>query len=380
MKRLFALFLSLCCLYASALATDSTAVQPYPLPEGGTEIVLTFGGDSTLGSEDYLREEATSFVQMVNQHGYAYPFEKMYPLFSTDDVTVVNLEGAFYDSTAGKVTKTYNFRAPTEFARILPLGSVEAVMLGNNHTIDYGQAGFDSTVAALEKENVAWFVDSNEANKTWIYEKNGIKIGFAGYYIGYWRANIGKVRESLQALRDAGCATIIGSMHGGSEYAQKHNNHQAMMADTLIQYGASVVMGHHPHVVQGVEVRNNATVAYSLGNLSFGGNKRIKNMADTALVTQVRLVFDKDQKYLGHQMTIYPIHPTGTFTKVNDYRPIFATGEEAQRIMALVQADTPYPLAPYVEGKGALQPFVPAPPPLPGPPDPMDLYIKIEPM
>ena len=379
MKKQFLIFLCCVCVPLGALM-EATAVTPYPKPENGTEIVVTFGGDSTLGSEDQMWHEATSFIQTIKREGFSYPFEKLYPLFSKDDLTIVNLEGTFYEGVQGKRVKTYNFRAPLDYAKILPLGSIEAVTLGNNHAGDYGQPGFDSTIQALEKEQVDWFVEAAEGNKTFIYEKNGIKIGFVGFYIGYWRSNIMQVRAALQSLQEAGCATIVGIMHGGTEYAEKHGSVQDRMADTILEYGASLVIGHHPHVVHGMDVRKNASILYSLGNLSFGGNKRIKKMADTALVVQARFVFDRNKVFLGHQLTIHPIHPSGTGTNTNDYRPILAKGAEAERVMGLMQMDTAFPLAPYVEGKGALQVFVPAPPRLPGPPGPLDIHIKIEDM
>ena len=366
MKRLSVLFMCLIMSFFSAFAE-------------GTQIVVTFGGDSTLGSEDYLWDDAGSFIQMIRKHGKKYPFEKLQFLFAHDDLTVVNLENVFYASTRGLITKTYNFRAPTDYAEILSLGNIEAVTLGNNHTIDYGRDGFQSTINALNHEGVDWFVDCAYANKTFIYEKNGIKIGFAGFYIGYFRSNIKEVRASLQALQDAGCRTIVGIMHGGSEYAARHDRSQELMASVFLEYGASVVIGHHPHVVQGMAVQNGASILYSLGNLSFGGNKRIKPMADTALLAQVRFEFDEDRNYVGHQMTLHPIHPTGTFTEVNDFRPIPAHGAQAQSVISTVQADSLFAILPYVEGEGARQAFVPAPPPLPGAVDPMGVYIIIEP-
>lgn len=351
----------------------------YSAPAEGTRILVTFGGDSTLGSEDYLWNDPESFIRMVKQHGKAYPFEKLQFLFAHDDLTVVNLENVFYESVRGQITKTYNFRAPLDYAEILTLGSIEAVTLGNNHTIDYGRGGFESTTNALDDEGVDWFVDCAYTNKTFIYEKDGIKIGFAGFYIGYFRSNIREVRASLQALQDAGCRTIVGVMHGGSEYAVRHDRSQELMADVFLEYGASVVIGHHPHVIQGMEVKQGATILYSLGNLSFGGNKRIKDMADTALVAQVVFAFDENRNFVGHEVTLHPIHPSGTFTDVNDFRPIAATGSQAQRVIDLVQADSLIPVLPYIQGAGARQAFVSAPPALPGAVDPMGIRIRIEP-
>lgn len=370
-----ALMLLMLSLALPALAGE---VQAEPVPEGGTEIVLTVGGDSTLGSEDAMWEESTSFIRHIAQNGYGYPFKNLMPLFESDDLTIVNFEGVLAETDSGKVPKTYNFRAPTDYANILPVSSIEAVTLGNNHSGDYGQAGFDSTVKALDSVGTEWFVNCPQGNKTFIYEKNGVKVGFLGFYIGYWRSNRAQINQALKELKDAGCAAIVAMMHGGSEYSQRHDESQFNMAMSCIEQGASVVIGHHPHVLQGLQKIKGATIVYSLGNLAFGGNKRVKNMADTALVVGARLLFDAQKNYLGHQLTLYPIHPSGTGNKNNNYQPVFATGDEAARIMGILQADTSsFTLAPYTEGKGALQEFVPALEP-DRPIGPMDVHIKIE--
>ena len=352
--------------------------QLEPVPKGGYEIVVSFGGDCTLGSEDSKREEETSFIQYILREGYDYPFANMKEMFEKDDLTVVNFEGVLAETPVGKVPKTYNFRAPLDFAKILPMSGVEAVTLGNNHSGDYGQPGFNSTVKALDEAGVNWFVDCPQGNKVYVYEKDGIKIGFLGFYIGYWRAERARIKQSLKELKEQGCATIVAVMHGGSEYSQRHDLSQRKMAMSCIEEGASVVIGHHPHVLQGLERVEDATIVYSLGNFVFGGNWRVKPMADTALLTQVRFLFDKDKQYMGHQMTLYPIHPSGTFTNINNFQPVFAKGSEAQRIMDILQSDTQsFVLSPYIEGKGALQVFVPATRSI-APPDHMDVHIRIE--
>lgn len=375
LKNIIALA-AVCALTASFF--PAPAAEKEKTPDGGTEIVVTFGGDCTLGSEDQFWQDETSFIRHIERYGKSYPFEKLYPLFSADDVTLLNLEGTFHESTLGKRVKTYCFRAPKSYAEILTLSSVEAVTLGNNHSEDYGKPGFDSTVEALDAVGMPWFVNCAFANKPWVYEKNGVRVGFVGFYIGYWKSNLAQIKASLQTLRDMGCAAIVGVMHGGVEYSQKHDSMQTRMAETCLDMGATLVIGHHPHVLQGVERREHATIVYSLGNLAFGGNKRVKAMADTGLIVSARFLFDKKGVYTGHQLTLHPIHPSSTGTMVNNFRPILAEGAEAVRAMDIIQADTAFRLEPYVEGEGAVQTFVKAPPPPAPPPDPMELLVTIE--
>lgn len=345
-----------CVLLAVSVAFPATA-QP-PVPEGGTEIVITFGGDCTLASLERIRSHPEiSFDSYIERFGYGYPFAGMRSVFENDDLTVVNLENVFSNSEDGKRAKTYSFRSPPEFAKILTAGSVEAVNIANNHTVDYGIQGAKSTVNALEKEGVGWFGATDLVTGTWVYEKNGIKIGFTGAYVGFWNGRKPDLRKTFDALKEQGCDLIISTMHGGSEYAKRHDFWQTRMATWMIKEGAALVVGHHPHVLHGVEVMDGRTVIHSLGNLSFGGNPQLK--APLSMVAQVRFLFDENKTYLGHQMTLIPVRPSSN-PDTNDYQPVLLAGEEAQRVIALVQSDTPTPLNPHIDGIGAVQPFVPA--------------------
>lgn len=346
------------CVLVIMVSSVTTSLGQQPVPPGGTEIVITFGGDCTLASLERIRKNPeTSFDSYIHRFGYEYPFAGLRSVFENDDLTVVNLENVFSDSDEGKRTKTYSFRSPPEFAKILTAGSVEAVNIANNHTVDFGMQGAQSTVQALEAEGVGWFGATDLVTGTWVYEKNGIRIGFTGAYVGYWNGRRADLRKSFDALKEQDVDLIISSMHGGSEYAKRHDFWQTRMATWMIKEGAALVVGHHPHVLHGVEVMDGRTVIHSLGNLSFGGNPQLK--APLSMVAQVRFLFDANKTYLGHQMTLIPVRPSST-TEYNDYQPVLLEGAEAHEVIALVQSDTPYQLAPHVNGVGAVQPFVPA--------------------
>lgn len=333
------------------------------MEEEVVEIVITLAGDCTLGSEEHTRRNLLSFDSFIAARGYDYPFAKVQSLFAHDDVTVINLEGVFYDHSANRAEKTYNFRGPTDFAQILPAGSVEAVFVGNNHIIDYGIQGFRSTIAALEAVGVPWFATTNMLNNTWIFEKEGFKVGFTGAYSATFGGFRKQMEKDMQTLKDAGCDAIVAVMHAGREYSPVRVQSQERLAAWYVRNGATLVVGHHPHVVQGMEVTDGASIIYSLGNFSFGGNHKMTvsrrgNMrADKALIARVELKFDADKKYLGHQVNLIPVSPSGEYD-TNNYQPVLLTGEDAEKTMQMVQRDTPFELKPYVEGVGALQDFV----------------------
>ncbi|HSK68031.1 MAG TPA: CapA family protein, partial [Candidatus Limnocylindria bacterium] len=108
-------------------------------------IRLTFTGDSTIGGEDRLEGKDYSFHGYVRKHGYGYPYANFREYFAQDDLTVTNLEGVLYDGTRGRADKPINFRGPTDYVNVLLEGSIEAAFLGNNHAMDYGAPGFEST-------------------------------------------------------------------------------------------------------------------------------------------------------------------------------------------------------------------------------------------
>lgn len=346
--------------------TSSPDSLPFlPAFEEGSRIVLTFTGDCTLGSDEWLKGQKQAFDTYVNEQGPAYPFLHLQPLFQADDLTVINLESVFSDTRDNRAQKNYTFRGPTAFADILTEGSVEAAFLANNHTMDYGKPGIKSTMDSLESREIGWFGTNYAANKTLVFEKDGIKIGLFGSYYSYWGSNFPKMRMAVQELKDAGCHAIVGIVHDGVEYAPHRHFRQEDMARWMINNGANLVIGHHPHVPQGVDLLGDATVVYSLGNCSFGGNisldisRRPGVRADKALLAQVAFYFSEDAQYLGQQVNLIPISPSGT-VEYNNYQPVVLTGKQAEDTLRLVQDDTPFALAPYQEGIGALQPFLPA--------------------
>lgn len=330
---------------------------PAAAREDVVEVVVTLAGDCTLGSEDRTRNDSTSFDSYINARGYGYPFLEVQSLFNRDDLTVINLEGVFYNHSSNKVDKTYNFRGPMDFARILTAGNIEAVFVGNNHIIDYGAAGFKSTVRALEEVGVPWFATTNSISDTYIFEKEGFRIGFTGAYTATFGGQRKRMEQDMQTLKDAGCDAIIAVMHGGMEYSPVRMRGQERLAAWYVRNGAAAVVGHHPHVVQGMDMIDGASVIYSLGNFSFGGNAQLR--ATQALLAQITLRFSREKGFLGHQVNLIPVAPSGTL-EYNNFQPVILRGDEARAVMDKVQHDTPFKLAPYVEGLGAVQPFVPA--------------------
>ena len=306
-------------------------------PERST-ITLTFMGDCILGSEDKDRGKPQSFDSLVGEKGMAWPLSGLAELFSQDDYTLVNLEGVLKQDSSHKApNRLHNFRGPADFARILALGSVEGVNLANNHHDDYQRAGRESTLAALREAGIRF----SGYGHLDVFEKDGVRVGFAGIRETIWHQGRRQMTADIQALRDKGCEFIVYSCHFGQEYAENHSQIQREMARADGGAGADLVIGHHPHVVQGVEGHAGGTILYSLGNGVFGGNLHLSEF--DGLVVQARLDF-RYGYFAGGSLRLIPILTTGAAPE-NDFRPIIAQGEDALRILARVQADSGVPLA-----------------------------------
>ena len=160
-------------------------------------------------------------------------------------------------------------------------------------------------------------------------------------------------------LRAEGCQVIIGVIHAGVEYDKRHDYNQVKIARRFIEWGADIVVGHHPHVLQGYEVMDGVPVYYSLGNFVFAGNFQVKTRYTAIL--QLALSFSEDGRYLGSRANFIPCR-LSEHSEINYYQPYPVTGREAGLAIRQIQYDTkdPWRIRDYVENIGAMQDFVPA--------------------
>ena len=296
-------------------------------------IIMTFGGDAVLGGrESYLKRDDSLFAY-VRQNGTSYPFSGLQELFGSDDLTCVNLEGVLKDTAEGEdLKKQWRFRGPAEYAGILREGSVEAVNLANNHTIDYGEAGYLSTIAAIE-DTVDWCGPERPA----AVPVKGHLIGFGGCRETAYRADPEVISRDIRKLKEMGCEYIVYQCHWGREYDPNHSAMQEAMARTCIREGADLVIGHHPHVVQGIDIIEGVPVIYSLGNLCFGGTINLSGY--DAMLARITVSFDGEKPETKTELI--PIQTSSrSAEKINDFRPVRAEGPAADVVMNKVQADT----------------------------------------
>jgi poly-gamma-glutamate synthesis protein (capsule biosynthesis protein) len=207
---------------------------------------------------------ARDVTTLMQQHGAAYPFERVLPLFEGTDLLIGNLEGTFTDR--GKPQeKFYTFRTPPEFVEALTLDGFDAVSLANNHSYDFGLAGLDDTIATLASAGVTALgagLDEVRASKPALLTVNGITVALLGFDdIGETRFaagdRAGVARASLTNATAIELATsradyVIVMFHAGTEYSRG-----------AIDAGADVAIARHPHVLQPRERYNGGVILYS---------------------------------------------------------------------------------------------------------------------
>ena len=163
MRRVFLLSVVICLLCTAARAE--------------TEITLTFGGDCVLGTREEWVGKPGTFDDCVSQKGTDWCFSGVKTVFAEDDLTLINLECVLQNGSNGhNPKKQHTFRGKPEYAEMLRDASVELVNVANNHYIDYNQSGEKSTKAALKEAGVHYCGYRN----LYVFEKDGIKIGFGG--------------------------------------------------------------------------------------------------------------------------------------------------------------------------------------------------------
>ena len=336
----------------------AAALLLFPLRARAEKVIhLTFAGDCTLGSTELTRPNADSFDSVIGEKGFDYPFARFAGLFSSDDRTVVNCEGVFSDSSWGEnKNKTYRFRGPAEYTEIFRRASVEAVSLANNHVGDYGSRGLSATQGALEEGGIDWF----RCGRVSFLEKDGIRIAFMAIDTTTVRDQLEPFRREISRLKESGEAdAVVVCFHCGNEYDARRNAAQERVGRSFVDRGADLVIMHHSHVVQGVEITGNRTLLYSLGNFVFGGNSEIRTEPYGAssvtslycLVVRAELTFSDEGKYLGQQITLVPAF-TSSDAPQNNYQPFPVSGADAEAVRAAVQFDTDFPLPEITEEDG----------------------------
>lgn len=292
-----------------------------------TTITISAAGDCTLGTDEGFNYKRSFKGKYDAVQDPAYFFQNVQPVFAQDDLTIVNMEGTLTEETT-REPKQFAFKGDAEYAKILTAGAVETANLANNHSFDYGKKSYEDTITALEAEGISSF----GYERTAVMDIKGVKVGLAGVYELAEHIDCKQdLLDNIASLKEQGAQIIIVSFHWGQEKENVPSDVQVELAHTAVDNGADLVLGHHPHVLQGIEEYKGKNIVYSLGNFCFGGNSAPSDM-DTMIFQQTFTV--KDGKLQEDNVTnILPCKISSAYEEgYNNYQPILAEGEQKEKI------------------------------------------------
>jgi poly-gamma-glutamate synthesis protein (capsule biosynthesis protein) len=229
-------------------------------------------------------------IERTLQNTGIYPFFDVHDLLNDSTFTFVNLETSV-SRIGERVNKLYTFKSRPETLSYLTNAGINIVSLANNHTMDYGTIALIHTISNLDVYGIMHTgagMNIDEATTPVILETNGIKIGVLAYgdiypISLYARENrpgvagiyIDRMISNIQTLRESVDFVVV-SLHWGIEYDDFIQPVQQRIAYRLIDNGANLIIGHHPHVLQGIERYNDGMIFYSMGNFIFDQRRHIK--------------------------------------------------------------------------------------------------------
>ena len=306
---------------------ETTTPEPTAEP---VSITVSMVGDCTLGT-DVNFDQSTSFdafYQMKNDPGYF--FQNVKDIFTADDLTVANMEGTLTTSN-DRQQKTFAFKGNPSYTEILTQGGVEATNLANNHSHDYGDQSYEDTIQYLEADGITTF----GYDRTAVMDVKGIKVGLIGIY--ELKDGLGRQQQVIDTIRevnDQGAQVIIVSFHWGTEKSNIPDDIQKTLAHLAIDQGADLVVGHHPHVLQGIEKYQGKNIVYSLGNFCFGGNKNPSDK-DTMIFQQTFTV--ENGELVEDDVTNIIPCSLSSESGYNNYQPMVLEGSEKERVLQKIE-------------------------------------------
>ena len=302
----------------TTLPSPTPTPTPTPLPpaeqiaaQEPIKITVSFVGDVTL-TEDFRANSSVGFNAVVGDD-YDYCFQNCKDTFLADDLTLINLECAVTDRTS-YAQKEFVFGMKPEALEMLTNAGIEAVNIANNHTKDFKQEGLQDTMDNLDEYGIIW----SNADNVAIYETpEGVKIGMFG--LGN-SATLDQGKACIDELKEMGANIIIASCHWGVEKMYTPTNDQINMAYGLIDYGADIVIGHHPHRLQPIEEYNGKYICYSLSNFCFGGNNILSD-PDSCIIQCTFIMDSEGQNCVDYKLSVIPYSMTTT-RPGNDFCPV----------------------------------------------------------
>ncbi len=243
---------------------------------------------------------AGPWTPQLKKKGYDFPFKEVAAELAFGDITLGNLETPIAETGDEFTGKKFRFRAEPSVAGALKNARINVVTLANNHTMDFGAPALLETIRHLDREGIAHCgagENSAAARAMALMTAQGKKLAFLGYsltqpeefFAGAARPGTAPGLENLfrsdikKARTEADY--VIVSFHWGTEGKSDVQAYQQKAAHAAIDAGANVIIGHHPHVLRGIERYQNGIIFYSLGNFTFASKSKT---ADTSAIVRLR--------------------------------------------------------------------------------------------
>ena len=296
-------------------------------PSFAREIVINVVGDIML---------AGSGSKTFKRVGYDYPFAATAAELKKGDIVIGNLESPIARGGEEFLNKKYRFRSAPQTAAALKNAGFSIVTLANNHMMDFGRTALEETRRYLDGAGISYAgagESLDEARKGAIITVKGIKVAFLAYSLtlpeefyatadrpgtapGYFRF----YREDIAEARKVADYVVV-SFHWGTESRDMPNPYQVTAAHCAIDAGADVVIGHHPHVLQGIECYRKGVVLYSLGNFAFGSASK---SSDRSVIARV---------YLDNGVKGVELIPLNVLNRDVHFQPRVLSGKKGQRVI-----------------------------------------------
>ena len=302
---------------------------PYVLAEKMKEedtLTISLLGDCSIGDAYRVQTYEESYATAVDVHGVAWPFSLVREYLDADDLTVANLEVVF-TTKKRQADKRTNLVAKPKYAQVLLYSGINVLNTANNHSYDFYKAGFLESMETLDSIGMPYFGSPDPGadgveDKLLVLEVKGVKLGFVGFTYPDG-SDLPRLAERISRLRAEGCDLVIASLHWGRELQRYPGSGQPGYARQVLEAGADVVYGHHPHILQPVQFYNGKPVFYSLGNFSFGA---IGTSDRETGIFQLRYRVTKEGPVLEN-FSVIPCRYYGS----EDYRPYAVTEDQLRQ-------------------------------------------------
>lgn len=271
---------------------------------------------------------------LIREKGPEFVFENVSEILNKADITFGNLESVLSDEGIDPSDlRSVQLRGSESSVKGLTCAGFDMMSIANNHCLEHGQGSLTRTMEILSENDIRTVgvsEDKNRSRELVILNRNGISFGFLAYCLIRDETAYCSVEEPHDIVDDVkkvkdDVDILIVSLHWGNEYIRKPSPEGASLAQDIIDAGADLILGHHPHVLQGVESYNNGVIVYSMGNFVFDMWQR--KMRESMIFS---CQFSKDGIV---DFEIIPIY-------INDhYQPTLIHGKDRDELLSKITND-----------------------------------------